>query len=214
MKPGTHIRPAHAKTVKDPICGMEIDPGAAAETTDWNGARVYFCSSSCAAKFRREHEGKAEEPKPAPSPKGAQWTCPMHPEIVRDEPGSCPICGMALEPKEATAEEEENPELRDMMRRFWVSVGLTLPLLVVAMGDMLLGGFFSHLLGRFRSWAELALATPVVLWAGWPFFIRGMQSVRNLNLNMFTLISLGVGVAYAYTQIAQRGESHVNYWGA
>jgi P-type Cu+ transporter len=131
-----------------------------------------------------------------------KWTCPMHPEIVRDEPGSCPICGMALESVETTGWEEENPELRDMTRRFWVSVALSVPILVMSMGDMLSGGFFSHLLGRFRAWTELALATPVVLWGAWPFFVRGAQSIRNHSLNMFTLIALGVGVAYAYSLVA------------
>ncbi len=131
-----------------------------------------------------------------------KWTCPMHPEIVRDEPGSCPTCGMALEPMEGAAREEENPELHDMTRRFRVSVGLSVPLLIIAMGDMLLGGFFSHHLGRFRAWTELVLATPVVLWAGWPFFVRGAQSVAHRSLNMFTLIALGVGVAYVYSVVA------------
>ncbi len=138
----------------------------------------------------------------APVAATTKWTCPMHPEVVREEPGSCPICGMALEPLAMSKEEEENPELRDMKRRFWVSVGLSVPLLVVAMGDMLLGGFFSHLLGRCRSWTEFALATPVVLWAGWPFFVRGAQSVVRRSLNMFTLIALGVGVAYLYSVVA------------
>ncbi len=125
----------------------------------------------------------------------------MHPEVVRESPGSCPICGMALEPRDAGGP-EENPELRDMTRRFWVSAALTLPLLVLTMGDMLSGRFFSRLLGPLRPWAELALATPVVLWAGWPFFVRGVRSVLTLRLNMFTLIALGVGVAYGFSAAA------------
>ncbi len=135
------------------------------------------------------------------------WTCPMHPEIVRDAPGGCPICGMALEPKDVTApgEEEENPELADMTRRFWVSAALSLPLVVLAMGPMLPGA--SALLGRFDprllGWLELALATPVVLWGGWPFFVRAAASVKNRSLNMFTLIGLGVGVAYGYSLVAR-----------
>ena len=114
----------------------------------------------------------------------------MHPEIVRDAPGSCPICGMALEPMTVTAEEPENEELRDMTRRFRVSAVLAAPILVIAMG------------GYEQPWLEFALATPVVLWGGWPFFVRGWQSIRNRSLNMFTLIALGVGVAYAYSVVA------------
>ncbi len=132
-----------------------------------------------------------------------QWTCPMHPEIVRDVPGNCPICGMALEPMTVLAEEEENPELRDMTRRFWVSTALTLPLVIIAMGHFLPGRPLERLLARGPlGWIELALATPVVLWGGWPFFVRGWYSVVNRSLNMFTLIALGVGVAYVYSVIA------------
>ena len=132
-----------------------------------------------------------------------KWTCPMHPEIVRDEPGSCPICGMALEPMTVTAEEEENAELRDMRRRFWVSTALTVPIVVIAMGHFIPGLRLERLLAWGPlGWAELLLATPVVLWGGWPFFVRGWQSAINRSLNMFTLIALGVGVAYVYSVIA------------
>ncbi len=131
-----------------------------------------------------------------------EWTCPMHPEVVRDEPGSCPICGMALEPRTVTAEEEENPELVDMTRRFWVSAVLTLPLVILAMGRHLPGDFVAELVGQGADWVELALATPVVLWGGWPFFVRAWQSVVHRSLNMFTLIGLGVGVAYLYSVVA------------
>ena len=132
-----------------------------------------------------------------------EYTCPMHPEIVQDEPGSCPICGMALEPRIVTLEEEENPELKDMTRRFWISAVLTVPLLVLAMGDMLPGEPMSALLGHTgRTWAELVLATPICLWAAWPFYTRAVASVRNLSLNMFTLIGLGVSVAYLYSVVA------------
>jgi Cu+-exporting ATPase len=131
-----------------------------------------------------------------------RWTCPMHPEIVRDQPGSCPICGMALEPVVA-AVEEENPELRDMRRRFWVSAALTAPLLLLTMGEMIVGSpLVPFLTGRARSLAELAFASPVVLWGGWPFLVRGWQSVRTWNLNMFTLIGLGVSVAYVFSVVA------------
>ncbi len=131
-----------------------------------------------------------------------QYTCPMHPEIVRDHPGSCPICGMALEPVVASSEEDTS-ELDDMTRRFWVSAVLTLPLFVYAMAEMIPGNPFAHLLaGGWAQWAQLALATPVVLWGGWPFFVRGWTSVRTMNLNMFTLIALGVGVAFVFSLVA------------
>src|SRR5215467_5908816 len=136
--------------------------------------------------------------------KGRQlWTCPMHPQIVRDGPGSCPICGMALEPLTPTAEEPENPELIAMTRRFWVGVVLSLPLLLLVMADDLLGAPVSRALSPAGSlWLQLALATPVVLWGGWPFFQRGWQSLVNRSLNMFTLIALGTGIAYAYSVVA------------
>src|SRR6266849_2929880 len=127
----------------------------------------------------------------------------MHPRIVRSEPGACPICGMALEPRTISAVEEENPELRNMTRRFWVSTVLTLPLLASVMGDMLPGQPLRHLVSpRVAAWAQLVLATPVVLWGGWPFFVRGWQSLVNRSLNMFTLIALGTGLAYAYSVAA------------
>jgi Cu+-exporting ATPase len=131
------------------------------------------------------------------------WTCPMHPQILRDGPGSCPICGMALEPLTPMAEEPENPELIAMTRRFWTGVVLSLPLLLLATADDLLGGPVSRALSPAGSlWLQAALATPVVLWGGWPFFQRGWQSVVNRSLNMFTLIALGTGIAYAYSVIA------------
>jgi P-type Cu+ transporter len=148
--------------------------------------------------------GMALEPvSPAAAPAKTEWVCPMHPEVVRDASGNCPICGMALEPRTASAEEEENPELRDMTRRFWVSVVLAVPLLAVTMGDLIPGRPFEHLASpRLLSWLELAIATPVVLWGGWPFFVRAWQSVVNRSLNMFTLIGLGVAVAYVYSLVA------------
>ncbi len=132
-----------------------------------------------------------------------EYTCPMHPEIVRDEPGACPICGMALEPRTVTAEAEANPELVGMTRRFWVSVALTAPLLLLAMAEMIAGAPVPRMLsGRLLTWVQLALATPVVLWGGWPFFQRGWASVVNRSLNMFTLIAIGTGMAYGYSVIA------------
>jgi Cu+-exporting ATPase len=145
-----------------------------------------------------------EPTSPAPPVTRTEWVCPMHPEVVRDEPGTCPICGMALEPREGAAEgDDDNPELRDMTRRFWVSVVLAVPLLIVAMGDLIPGRPLERLASpRASGWLELLLATPVVLWGAWPFFVRGWQSVVNRSLNMFTLISLGVGVGYAYSVVA------------
>ncbi|MCL4502160.1 MAG: heavy metal translocating P-type ATPase [Deltaproteobacteria bacterium] len=141
---------------------------------------------------------------PAPAAAKTEWVCPMHPEVVQDSPGSCPKCGMALEPRTVAAAEEENPELRDMQRRFWLSLILTIPLLVIAMGDMIPGHPLEHLASMpFWVWVELGLATPVVLWCGWPFFVRGIQSVINRSLNMFSLIGLGVGVAYIYSLVAK-----------
>jgi Cu+-exporting ATPase len=143
------------------------------------------------------HQTPHPTPGPAPGPAGTQstvWTCPMHPEIVRDSPGACPICGMALEPRTATLEEAEDPELRSMTVRFWMSAALTVPLVLLAMTPLLSG--------RANAWAQLALATPVVLWGGWPFFVRGWASVRNRSLNMFTLIALGTGAAFAFSLVA------------
>ena len=192
---------------------MQVDPGKTPWTSQFNGHTYYFCGKGCKAKFDAEPEGylspglgtrdsglvkpdvhPPSERIPNPEsriPAGSTYTCPMHPEIIRDAPGSCPICGMALEPMTVTAEEPENEELRDMTRRFWTCTVLTAALLVVAMG-----GFESF------QWLQFVLATPVVLWGGWPFFVRGWQSVVNRSLNMFTLIALGVGVAYGYSVVA------------
>lgn len=147
--------------------------------------------------------GMALEPKVPFVAQSTQWTCPMHPEVVSEQPGTCPKCGMALEPTSVTVEDEENPELRDMSRRFWFAAAFTLPILVVSMGDMLPGEPISHVLSpRIRTLLELLLATPVCLWSGWPFYVRAVQSVRNRSLNMFTLIGLGVSVSYAYSVVA------------
>ena len=191
----------------DPVCGMTVDPASAAGSHTYAGQTYYFCSRHCVDLFAADPARFLAPPtRPAPSapPPGGQWTCPMHPEIVRDAPGACPICGMALEPRVAAAEGERNPELVDMTRRFWVSVVVTAPLLVLAMGSMLpaLRHVVPAGIRSIRSWLELALATPVVLWGGWPFFVRFRDSIANRSPNMFTLIGLGVAVAYAYSLVA------------
>jgi Cu+-exporting ATPase len=215
--------------VVDPVCGMTITPEDAVGHVEHRGQTYYFCAESCLERFRATPEafvggaprpaapavagatyvcpmdpdvrqsepgacpkcGMALEPElPAALATKTEWTCPMHPEIVRDEPGSCPICGMALEPRTVAIEEAPNPELVDMSRRFWTSAALTAPLLAGAMGGFIPG------------WAELALATPVCVWGAWPFFVRGWRSIATWNLNMFTLIALGVAVAYGYSVAA------------
>ena len=192
--------------MKDPVCGMTVDPRPTSLCHEHAGTTYYFCSESCLRRFRESPEAflqsaKATEVPAAPGPAGVVYTCPMHPEIVRDGPGSCPICGMALEPRMVTLEEGPNPELIDMSRRFWVSLALTLPLLFVAMAPMA-GLHLGPLDGRAGRWAELVLASPVVLWGGWPFFVRGWASIVNRSPNMFTLIALGTGVAYLDSVLA------------
>jgi Cu+-exporting ATPase len=260
-----------ASAMKDPVCGMTVDPATAKYKFEHGGKTYYFCCGHCLQKFSAQPGGylSPQAPsRPAPassmqminiapaaatkpeilaapassittSSDGAyvcpmcpevratkpsacprcgmalerempaiaairvEYTCPMHPEIVRRGPGSCPICGMALEPRTITAQEEENPELRDMTRRFWISLALTVPLLAIAMAGMLPGMSVAHLLpGGRLPWIELLLATPVVLWGGWPFFQRGWTSLVNRSTNMFTLIAMGTGVAYLYSLVA------------
>ena len=193
-------------TVPDPVCGMTVDPARAAGSSKYGDTTYYFCSAGCKAKFDANPaayaDGLAQEPETVSAPaKKREWTCPMHPEIVRDAPGSCPICGMALEPRTVSLDEEENAELKDMTRRFWVSTALTVPLVTLAMLRHV-PGVFPHGVMSWPSWIELALATPVVLWGGWPFFQRAWWSVVNRHLNMFTLIGLGVAVAYVYSVFA------------
>jgi len=175
---------------------MEVTSATAAGSFEFRGQTYYFCGKGCLAKFQADPD-KYLRPKPAaeaPATQGIEYTCPMHPEVVQIGPGSCPICGMALEPKDIQAGDVENPELVDMQRRFWVSVALSSPVVVISMA--MLGS------PALRNWIELALATPVVLWAGWPFFVRAWQSLVSRNLNMFTLIGLGVGAAYVYSVLA------------
>ena len=191
-------------TAEDPVCGMSVDRAAARHVAKHEGQRFYFCSAGCQSKFEAE-PAKYLEGHLAPErmPAGTQYTCPMHPEIVQDGPGDCPLCGMALEPMGVpTGEEGPNPELVDFTRRFWVGAVLTLPVLVLAMAPHL-GLPLRQTLGEATaSWAELVLSTPVVLWAGWPFFVRGWKSVVNRSLNMFTLIAMGVGAAYLFSLVA------------
>ncbi|HEX4423771.1 MAG TPA: heavy metal translocating P-type ATPase, partial [Terriglobales bacterium] len=232
------INPINA--VKDPVCGMTVNPATARFSSEHDRTSYYFCAKSCKDKFESDPE-KYLKPRPSAAPGGGaqnyvcpmcpevresrpvpcpscgmalepevpvassrvEYTCPMHPEIVRSGPGACPICGMALEPRTVSAADEENPELRDMTRRFWVSVVLAVPLLGASMSDMLPGMPVEHALPNgWLSWIELLLATPVVLWAGWPFFQRGWTSIVNRSTNMFTLIAMGTGVAYLYSLIA------------
>jgi len=193
---------AAAESVIDPVCGMTVDPHTTPHRAEHNGRTYYFCSAGCRTKFSADPEKYLDgRPRDAePVPEGTIYTCPMHPEVRQVGPGSCPICGMALEPELATADTGPNPELADMMRRFWIGLALTLPVFVLEMGSHLFG---LHLFSQNTSnWIQFALATPVVLWAGWPFFVRGWQSLVTRNLNMFTLIAMGTGVAWAYSVVA------------
>jgi len=189
-------------TAKDPVCGMSVDPHTAKHRHTHKGQTYYFCSAGCRTKFIADPEKylSPEQRAAEPVPEGTIYTCPMHPEIRQIGPGSCPICGMGLEPEIATADTGPNPELIDMTRRFWIGLVLTIPVFALEMGQHLFG---LHLLDQHVSnWVQFALATPVVLWAGWPFFVRGWQSLVTRNLNMFTLIAMGTGVAWAYSVVA------------
>ena len=185
--------PHHTEqTFVDPVCGMTVTPAAAAGHVEYEGQTYYFCGLSCVKRFQADPKRYLQPATSAPpaAVAGAEYTCPMHPEIVQDHPGSCPICGMALEPRTVTMDDGPNPELVEMSRRLLVSAALSAPLVIGAMA------------GVIPQWAEILLATPVVLWGGWPFFVRGWQSLVTRNLNMFTLIALGVTVAYGYSVVA------------
>jgi len=190
----------------DPVCGMTVDPQKARSHVH-EGTHYYFCSQRCHDRFAADPlqflEPKAADAEPAAALPGTIWTCPMHPEIRRDAPGACPICGMALEPLSPTADEGENAELADMTRRFWVSAALSVPLLWAMLGEILPSIDPMALFGHSAvAWAQLALATPVVLWGGWPFFVRGWQSIVNRSFNMFTLIAMGTGSAFVFSIVA------------
>jgi Cu+-exporting ATPase len=207
----------------DPVCGMTVDPENAAGQYEYKGETYYFCSTHCLHKFREapeaflnkmaaqplqltRHKETAAPQETLAAPRSMnekiQYTCPMHPEIIRDAPGFCPICGMALEPRTATLD-DDNSELIDMKRRFWVSAALSLPLFLLSMSEMLPGDPVRTAIGsQYSNWISLVLATPVVLWGGWPFFVRAWFSIVNRSLNMFTLIGLGVAVAFVYSLFA------------
>jgi Cu+-exporting ATPase len=195
--------PADSQVAIDPVCGMKVKTADAKHTAVHGGRTYYFCSSKCLAKFTSEPDRylqpqEANEPE---TPPGTIYTCPMHPEIRQVGPGSCPICGMALEPELVTADAAPNGELADMLRRFWVGLGLSLPVLALEMGGHLTN--LHMVLGaQLSNWVQFALATPVVLWAGFPFFERAWQSLKTRNLNMFTLIAMGTGVAWLYSVVA------------
>jgi Cu+-exporting ATPase len=187
----------------DPVCGMTVDPATSRHRHDYRDQAYYFCAAGCRGKFAAAPE-KYLKPGVAPEPvtvEGTIYTCPMHPEVRQIGPGACPICGMALEPVTVTAEAPANPELLDMTRRFWIGLILTLPVTVLEMGGHLvdLGVWLTP---NVDNVFQLALATPVVLWAGWPFFVRGWHSFVTRNLNMFALIAVGTGVAWAYSVVA------------
>src|SRR5262249_13176806 len=187
--------PAPGKLFRDPVCGMEVDPARAAGRLERDGQMYYFCSQHCLEKFRADAGqgaggGPGGPPHQTPHTRETgEYTCPMHPEVVQPGPGTCPICGMALEPR-GVAVDEVNPELVSMTRRFWVSAVLTAPLLL------------SMAVGPLPAWVQLTLATPVVLWGGGPFFERGWQSVIHRSPNMFTLIAIGTGTSYLYSVAA------------
>jgi Cu+-exporting ATPase len=203
------IKPTDTSTklVTDPVCGMQIDPTSAkGGRSEFEGQYYFFCNPKCKTKFDLDplKYTTAKSAKiPAPTAVGAIYICPMHPEVRKNGPGNCPICGMALEPEEITLDDIENPELKDFTRRLWLSSVLSIPLFLLAMSDLIPGRPVQHLISnQFMAYLQFALATPVVLWGGWPFFERGYASVRTMKLNMFTLIAIGTGVAYVYSVIA------------
>ena len=209
MSKHRHIT-AQSGAVKDPVCGMDVDPATAEHVAQHEGVTHHFCSAHCKARFAADPQAFLGEPSdPAPATSGAasgaeevEYTCPMHPEIRQTGPGACPICGMALEPVTVTADMGPSAELRDMTHRFWIGAVLSVPVIVLEMGRHLIDPLYDAIPSDVSAWAQLVLATPVVLWCGWPFFVRGWQSVRTRNLNMFTLIAMGTGIAWIYSVVA------------
>ena len=228
MIPAAHREPSPSRPeppptldAKDPVCGMTVDLAAPkGGKAEFAGVSYGFCSARCRDRFLAEPtrylpKTSSAPPKPAappPARPGVQYTCPMHPQIVRDGPGSCPLCGMALEPKEVNLTDEPNVELTSMTRRFWISAALTLPTFGLAMSDVVLG--HSLLPPHVTSWVQLALATPVVFWGGWPFFQRGWASIVHRSLNMFTLISLGTAAAWGFSVFASFAPQRVPHQAA
>ena len=202
---GADCRHDHSEEhATDPVCGMKVKIAVARNTTVHAGQTYYFCNPKCLQKFTAEPDRYLKPTEAAPAPPvaaGTIFTCPMHPEIRQVGPGSCPICGMALEPAEVSLDQGPNEELLDMTRRLWIGGALAIPVVVLDMGGHLLG-LHALLPPGLSNWLLLALATPVVLWAGWPFFVRAVQSIRTRNLNMFTLIGLGTGTAWLYSVVA------------
>jgi P-type Cu+ transporter len=197
--------PTEAAPAIDPVCGMKVDPATARHRFSYRGRDYFFCGARCRERFEAEpekfiasRESESHAPEPA-APVGTIYTCPMHPEVRQIGAGSCPICGMALEPEQISLDDAPDPELIDMTRRFWIALALTLPVFAIEMGRHL--GLMQLLPLQSSNWISMVLATPVVLWAGAPFFVRGWASVRNRNLNMFTLIAMGTGVAFAYSVV-------------
>jgi P-type Cu+ transporter len=195
-------RAVRASSETDPVCGMKVDPARSAHKHAYHGRLFYFCSAGCRTKFAKEPQtflSKAER-EPQTAAAATIYTCPMHPQIRQAKPGPCPICGMALEPVGATEQTSPSPELIDMTRRFWIGAALSIPTVILEMGAHFPGVNFHRFISPQTSvWLQFLFATPVVLWAGWPFFVRGWASVRNRSLNMFSLIALGAGAAYLYS---------------
>jgi Cu+-exporting ATPase len=205
-------QPRFADRTRDPVCGMGVDPNTAPYRVERGGTTTYFCSERCRAKFLADPNQylKTVGPVAATSPqapssgtRGVVYTCPMHPQIRRNAPGNCPICGMTLEPLVATSEGGESPELRDMTRRFWIGAAMALPMVILEMAAHVAGiSLHRYVSPSISMWIQFALGTPVVLWAGWPLLERGVASVRHRSLNMFSLITLGIGAAYFYSLAA------------
>jgi len=198
-RPSAEAKPASAKI--DPVCGMTVDPTATAHHATHGSTDYHFCSKKCRERFVAEPARFLSPTQATPAASasaGVIYTCPMHPEIRQEGPGTCPICGMALEPEMPSLEEEDNPELRDFSHRFWWTLPLTLVVLALAM----LGHRVTFLSAQARTWVELVLSAPVILWAGWPFFVRCVQSIRNRSPNMWTLIGIGVAAAFGYSLVA------------
>jgi Cu+-exporting ATPase len=188
----------------DPVCGMAITPENAAEKYDFQGKTYYFCSTGCLNKFRQDPQSfleQKQEEEPVAESAGVEYTCPMHPEVVQIGPGTCPKCGMALEPKTFSLDDQPDPEFADMKRRFWISAALTIPVFILAMAEML-PNFHTLVSPQLSIWIQFLLSTPVVLWGGLPFFARGVQSIKNASPNMFTLIAMGTGSAYVFSLVA------------